>query len=175
MTTPRRDDKQEPWAAWVQENPRLHSVRDGLCCTNSDLWVHRYATKPDKVGTRELQHLMLIEVNTFGAVMDERSQGDTYHLIDQVMRRDRGKRGRYYKRRTGEKRWVRCWGVHYIRMSGDTPPNSEWLTWDGKEVTVLQLEELLRFERDPDTLKPRSDRRHHRPSQGMLLQVQADI
>ena len=66
MTTPRRDDTQEPWAAWVQRNPRLDSVRDGLCCTNSDLWVHKYRTYVDNVGTRELQHIMLIEVKTYG-------------------------------------------------------------------------------------------------------------
>ncbi len=166
MTTPRRDDTQEPWAAWVQKNPRLDSVREGLCCTNSDLWVHKYRTHVDNVGTRELQHIMLIEVKTFGKDVPT-AQADTYHLIDQILRR---KDRKYFRRPSGEKRWVRTWGVHYIIMSGDAPDTSEWITWDRKPIDVTTLEELLRFERNPDTLAKRSDRRHHTASQTARLQ-----
>lgn len=170
MTTPRRDNTQEPWAAWIQRNPNLDSVRASLCCTNSDLWVHRYKSHVDKVGTRELQHLMLIEVKTHGRQVPS-AQADTYHLVDQILRR---KDKRPYKRPTVGVRWVRCWGVHYVIMSGECPATSDWMTWDGKPITVTVFEELLRFERNPDTLEPRTDRRHHRPSQFQLLQTTMD-
>jgi len=171
VTTPRRDDKQEPWRAWIQENPRLDSRRDGLSCTDSDLWVHRYEVKVDKVGTRELQHLMLIEVKTFGRPVPS-AQADTFHLIDQLLRRrDR----KYYRRQDGSKRWLRSWGVHTIILSAQDPTASDWMTWDGKPITPMVFEELLRFERNPDTLKPRSDRRHHTPSQLARLQRELSL
>lgn len=141
-------------------------MRDGLCCTNSDLWVHKYRTHVDNIGTRELQHIMLIEVKTFGRRVPS-AQADTYHLIDQVLRR---KDRKYFRRMTGEKRWVRTWGVHYVTLSGDAPDTSAWITWDAKPIDVTTLEELLRFERNPDTLKPRTDRRHHTASQSARMQ-----
>lgn len=171
MTTRRRDGEGEAWAEWIRDNPRLDSVRDGLCCTDSDLWVHRYCTKVDRVGTRELQHIMLIEVKTFGRQVPP-AQEDTYHLIDQILRR---KDRKHYKRADGQKRWVRSWGVHYICLSGETPDDSDWITWDGKPVDVQSLEELLRFERHPDSLKPRSDRRHHTKSEYARLQRRLEV
>jgi len=168
VTTPCRDGNREPWANWVTENPRLDSRLHGLSVTNSDLWVHRYMTCVDRVGTRELQHLMLVEVKTHGA-SEPFAQADTYHALDQVLRQK--KKVRVF-RLAGGKAWLRCWGVHHLTMSGDDPGSSGWIKWDGKPITAGELEEVLRLERSPDTLRPREDRRHHTRSQVARSQIE---
>jgi hypothetical protein len=172
MTTPRRDGQNDPWKDWVQENPALDSICAGLSICDSDLWIHRYMSHVDKVGTRDLQHIMLTEWKTFGRTAPF-AQADTLHLIDQILRR-RGDRRPYYTIK-GKRMWVRCWGVHHVTLSGSRPDDSDWMTWDSKPVKVDALEELLRFDRDPYTLKPRTDRRHHTASQSERQQFRLPI
>ena len=168
MTAPRRDGSEEAWNRWIRLNPRLDSREAGLSVQNSDLWIHRYLTKVDRQGTREIQHLMLVEWKAFGATVPF-AQADTFALVDVLLRSVDGKRvqlpGQAFARK------VRVWGVHVVRMDGADPGTSEQIWWDKKLVTVTELEELLRFERDPFTLRPRSDRRHHAPSEADKLQL----
>ena len=58
---------------------------------NSDLWIHRYLTQVDRRGTREIQHLMLVEWKAFGATVPF-AQADTFALVDVLLRSVDGKR-----------------------------------------------------------------------------------
>jgi hypothetical protein len=168
MTAPRRDGVEEPWRAWVRNNARLDSIGAGLGITDSDLWVHRYKVEVDRQGTREIQHVMLTEWKTFGANVSA-SQADTLQVIDAVLRHA-GKRFLRLPRKGGCRN-VRSWGVHTVQLSGSDPTSSTIIRWDGHQIDAKTLEELLRFERDPDTLNERSDRRHHAPSVQDNLQL----
>jgi len=169
MTTERRDGNEEPWRTWVRTNPNLDSKTHGLSITDIDLCVHRYMVHADRIGTRELQHVLLLEVKTFGA--DEpHPQADTLAVLDAALRLLRRKKIRIPGSRTPCRR-VRFWGVHCLRLSGLMPPTSEQMWWDEKPITLPELEEVLRFERDPDSLQPREDRRHHAPSEAARLQL----
>ena len=85
MTAPRRDGEEEPWRKWIRQNPRLDSIRDGIALTDCDMWIHRYKVNTDRVSTREVQHLMLVEVKTFSADVPD-SQRDTYQIINAILR-----------------------------------------------------------------------------------------
>ena len=157
---------------WIRNNPNLDSVRAGLTVMDSDLWVHRYKTE----GGREFQFLMLVEIKEFGKDMD-RSQRDTLHIINQLLRNRRNVRPewnadecdgrpritRVHSLISNQTVSVLCYGAHRLSVHGDGT-YTQWnrLTWDNKkEISYEQLEQLLRFELDPDTL----GKLDHRPDQ----------
>ena len=164
MTTERRDGNEEQWRAWIRRHPELDSRPTGaaLSLTDSDMWFHQYMSKPDRIGTREIQHIMLTEWKTFEAAPPT-AQVDSLQVIDAVLRCGDQKTFDFPGSRV-PRRYVRSWGVHYVRLSGACPDTSEWIEWDGKRVDVATLLGVLSFKRDPDTLHERSDRRHHAPS-----------
>ena len=159
MTCKRRDGQDTPFGAWLRANTLLDSRRDGMCPIDQDFWIHRYMTPVDRVGTREIQHLMFVEVKCFGAVVPEHER-DTFSVVHQILRQ----KPRYFlPRRNGLKRLVHSWGVHLLVFSDDSPQTSEWIRWDKTIVTPKQLTAVLKFELNPFTLRPRSERRHHTP------------
>ena len=127
-----------------------------------DMWIHQYKTFIDHVGTREINNLMLVEVKESSGFLDY-AQRDTLSIADQLLRT-----GNQYKRirdASGKLRKIRCWGVHTLRFNGTSPEVSDIITWDDKPIDLAILEDLLTFQRDPDTLQERSERRHHTISQ----------
>lgn len=170
MTTPRRDGCEEPWKAWIRSHERLDSRIDGIVLTDCDMWIHKYKSTADKISTREIQHIMLVECKTFGAKLPD-AQRDTYNVIDCILRRQNGKIWKLPTFDGKPSRLVRCWGVHVWRMSNSTPDDSAWMLWDEKPITAGVLVGLLRFDIDPDTLRERSDRRHHTPSLAVKQQL----
>jgi hypothetical protein len=142
---------------------------------NSDLWVHHYKTDRG----RDFQCIMLVELKTFGAELDK-YQRDTLLIVNQILRNRRqtptstpisqaGTAPLKVNSHIAQRRVVlKAFGVHVLRLSADTPDNSEWMQWDkarfgqGGFIDREQLVKLLRFELDPDTLGPLDLRRHHR-------------
>ena len=123
-----------------------------------DLWIHQYKVYTDRISTREVNNFMLVEVKENNADLSF-SQHDTLKVADQLIRT-----GRLYKHIFSadmKLRKVRCWGVHVLCLSSNSPLNSNVILWDGKLIDVATLESLLTFRRDPDTLQERSERRHH--------------
>ena len=168
MTRPRRDGNEEPYKSWIRNNKALDSRDPGLSITDIDDVIHRYKVMADSVGTREIQHIMFLEVKTFGAVVPF-AQGETLKLVDKLLRLG-DKKTIAIANSVVSERYLRCWGVHVLRFAGECPNTSEWIEWDGHKVSVDELTKLLRFDIDPDTLRARSDRRHHTPSLAKQLQ-----
>jgi hypothetical protein len=47
--------------------------------------------------------------------------------------------------------FLRCYGVHCLRLERTTPDNSAWIEWDWTfRITKEQLVKIFQFELDPD-------------------------
>ena len=161
MTTAHRcsNVQASPFSRWLRENPRLDSRNFSLSATDCDMWVHRFKNLCDGRTERDLQCLMLVEIKTRMKRMDD-AQRDTLRLVNAILRE--GDRA-IYRNERGTKFRVRSFGVHCLRMSGDSPQNSVTMLWDDTPVRVEQLESLLLFALHPDSLAPDPLRNHHRP------------
>jgi hypothetical protein len=159
MTMPRRDGfYQDGFRKWVQENPRLDSVRNGLVVTDFDLLFHKYKTHTDKISTRSVQHMMVVEYKRHGAKLPP-TQRDTLGMFHQIFR---ARRRVVKSPLTGCEVTLRFWGVHVLRFEGESPNDSKWMIWDKQKINLYDLEQLLRFEINPFNLMPIADRRHHK-------------
>lgn len=159
---------QPEFARWVGENPNLDSIRQGLYVMDADWWFHRYRTELD----REFQCLMMVEIKTNGAEPDK-YQRDTLWQIDQLLRNRRQTPTNKVRLQAGrglaktfsgviqKPVTIKAFGVHLLRFDGKGPISSSRITWDNKEITLEQLEKLLVFDLDPDTLRPMDWRSHH--------------
>lgn len=167
MTIRRRDDGDSPFGEWIRNHPGLDSIRERLCVTDSDYWIHRYRAHTDRNGARAVDQLMLVELKTNMRDVPF-AQRDTLVLVNQLLRRaskrSDGRRGHVELKgiMPGETRWARCFGVHLLQLSSTRPDNSDVILWDRRYLTEELLIEILRFDRDPDfPMKPLGLRRHH--------------
>jgi hypothetical protein len=152
---------------WIRNNPQLDS-KDGFCVIDQDYWIHRYKT----YGNRAFQLLMMVEIKTWNAALSK-AQQDTLHMANQVMRNRR-------QTPTSKVQWqagnsitktysvmanmevnLRVYGVHVLRFSGLGPDDSDKIYWDEVLIDKEKLTGLLRFDIDPDTLRPLDLRSHH--------------
>lgn len=156
MTRERIFGSDVPFMAWIRAQKDLpsFSATIGFVATDVDLFCHRYLTVVDKIGTREVQCLMLVEVKTRGGKPSV-SQLDTLQKIDAF---------RGAKRLGGQA--VRNFGVFILSLDGTEPADFEmrWSRVGGvqRSIDVRTLIRLLRFEVDPRTLRKLEFRRHHR-------------
>ncbi len=160
MTNKRRDGKQQtPFSMWCRANPQLDSLQCCLATQDIDWIWHQYKVKTDRVGTREINHILLIEEKSFGADLTI-SERDVMFQLDQILSRTNTERVM-----TVRKQWidVRFWGYFKLRYSGATLPASDTVWWNKTIITLKQLEQILRFEINPRTFAARDDRRHHTP------------
>ena len=156
------------FSRWIRNNEELDS-RKGYAVSDQDFWIHKFRT--DQRG-RNLELLMLVEVKTC-AKEPSKSQDSTLWMVDQLMRNrtdtptveQRPQAGRtIVKARSSFLNGVvhlRAFGLHVLTFSGLGPDDSHWMAWDGREINLDQLTKLLRFDLDPDTLKPLDLRIHH--------------
>ena len=171
MTTDRRDGLDTPFGDWIRRHPGLKSIQERLSVSDSDYWIHRYRAHTDKVGERAVDSIMLVELKTHLRDLPF-AQRDTLVLVNQLLRmvsvRPDGRRRHVTLKGSnpGERRRVRCFGVHVLQLSGDRPDRSEVILWDGKYLTEDFLVEVLRFERDPDYPMKTPDLRRHHTSRG---------
>lgn len=150
---------------WIRSNPDLDS-REGICVVDQDYWIHKFKHH----GNRAFQLLMGVEVKLMGAELS-RAQRDTLLALNQLMRNRRHsinkssqQVGNYVpvvSAFDGQERNVRFYGVHVLRFSGLGPDDSEWIKWDLKDIDTPMLTSILRFDLDPDTLRPLDLRNHH--------------
>lgn len=128
---------------------------------------------------RDVQYLMLVEVKVHGRDMDA-PQRDLLAIVNDLLRTNAWKEQRVngqfisghaqnarsvYSYIAGKRVRVYCYGVHKLRMSGATPELSQWMTWsDGggieRYITQDDLVRLLRFDTNPDSLRPLEHREH---------------
>lgn len=157
MTKPRRYGEESPLSKWIRDNPRLDSNVYGLSVSDVDQVIHRFLNHVDRIGTRDIQHILLIEEKSRNGEPSD-SQSETLRFLDELLRKAGSIRTRNNR---GQKVVVKYHGLHFVIYDGPTPDASVRVYWDRKAVTRTELEEVLRFERDATTLAPRSDRRHH--------------
>lgn len=168
---------EQPVKAWIRRHDGLDSREQCLCIGDSDLWVQRYGVRRHQSGVdRDVMYLMLVEIKAHGRDLD-RSQRDLLHIVNQLLRtnawREQRADGRFvaghrqnarivYSYAAGRRVRIQCYGVHKLRMSGATPDDSGWITWDDKPVDAGQVVELLRYDLHPDSLRPMEHRSHKR-------------
>lgn len=152
---------------WVRENPELDSS-DGHVVSDFDFFVHRFMTP---TAGRAIQAVMFLEVKTKWAEM-RISQRKSLSIARQLIQNRRGLE-RLHEVTDGIRGpTIRVWnfGGFELRFSGESPTDSDRITWSGKKISAETLEMLLRFDIDPQTLRPIDWRaNHHRPEQTIPL------
>ena len=155
---------------WVRNNRSLDSVRESIVRFDLDLLLHRYKTPTDGKGTRDIQCMMFIEIKTFMAKVSD-AQRDTLSLLNQVMRNRKpnihsnprrqvkNQICRAYSKMLNKEVRLLLYGGHLLQMDGTCPNSSSLMLWDNKPIDPIRLEELLRFERDPDRPENKMDHR----------------
>src|SRR5262245_56893943 len=155
-----------PFMAWLRSQQKelpSYSANVGFMATDIDLFIHRYMTEVDSVGTREIQALMQIEVKTHNG-MPHDSQRDTMAKVHACCP---------FREVKYDRQILRHFGVSFLLLSNTTPDDSEEIIWGRFDnlpnqnikrtpITIEQLFKLLRFELHPDNLEPRPLRRHHK-------------
>lgn len=166
MTARRRDGNDTPFGAWIRREPRLDSIKERLSIIDTDYWIHQYRAHTDKVGTRKIDSIMCVELKTYEAELGY-AQRDTLRLVSAMYRKVNytkdGKCRTITLNMGNEIRSIRMYGYFVLRLQTDTP-ESGWIEWDGRQIDIDTLIEILSFRRDPRTLNIRSERRHHTPS-----------
>jgi hypothetical protein len=168
---------EQPIKSWIRAHRDLDSRRACLCIGDSDLWVQRYGTRPRRSGVdRDTMHLMLVEIKTNARDLDA-SQRDLLYAVDQLLRTNGWKEeragGRFrqghpqnarlvYSYIAGRQVQIICHGVHKLRLSGSTPNDSDSIIWDKRPITVEQMVALLRYDLNPDSLRPIEHYRSHK-------------
>lgn len=165
----------DPLNLWIRKHPLLGSAprEAALVVDDLDFVFHRYMTPEDKLGTRDMQYVMFVEAKTNGATIDP-SQEDTLSIIHQLLctrpfkfQRDGGKfvekhpqNSRVVRSKiSGRMVQIQCFGLHRLFLTGNTPDDGR-IQWDGFcNISPDQLAAILRFDLDPDTLKPMEHRR----------------
>jgi hypothetical protein len=166
---------------WMRNCQELDSKSEGIVRFDLDILLHKYKNVQDKKGDRTIQCMMFVEVKTRMAQPSD-SQRDTLSLLNNVMRNRvqnmhssprkqmGGQPRKVYSQQSKSEVALFLFGGHLLRIDGTSPTNSKKMLWDNKEVNLLQLVELLRFDRDPDNPSKMLDiRRRSRPFAKMPL------
>lgn len=151
---------QTDFSQWLRSNPELDSIKYGLSIHDVDWIIHQFLVREDKNGPRRFNNLMLIEEKRFGR-QPNYAQSDTLTILNQVM--SGGNSRRMVTDLRGRTVLLRYYGLHTLTFSDSGPLDSKTIAWDGKSISVPTLEQLIRFEVHPQTLRPldTSGRRHH--------------
>lgn len=153
---------------WVRNNPELDSTGKGLSVMDTDYVFHRFRTE---LG-RSFQCFMMVEVKTRGGKLSE-AQADTAWVLDQLTRNRRQTPTATHRKQAGngvtkvyskfnaKDIILKAFGLHVLTFEKLGPDDSQWIKWDGKQITPNHLTKLLCFDLDPDTLLPMDWRSHH--------------
>lgn len=174
MTREYRNKFEAPFNAWVRDNPKLSSAKPprgaGLSIMDIDFVVHKYRVWESATGEILRRQLMLmVELKTQDGQLPEH-QRDTLHVVNQGMLCSDGE---YLELRAARSRpageyRMYYYGLHLLELSGTAPLDSDSIRWDGREISVEQLEDLLAFVIDPRPGpfgRPIEQRNHHKARQ----------
>lgn len=164
-------------SSWIRHHPELKSCL-GFTFMDKDLVCHRFKTTHG----RGFQCLMFVEFKSCGAQLND-TQRDTMHMVNQMFRTDSStptKKARRHTEQTpktvrsflgGSEVRVKAFGYHLVRMNGRNPSLSNQIIWDKTEIAEDTLVALLRFDVNPDTLRPMDWRiHHHKPKHPELFE-----
>lgn len=154
---------------WLRNNKQLDS-RLGYNITDEDYTILKFVRENSG---REVEMMMEVEVKMMGSFPSP-AQGDILHKKNQLIRNRKETPTKKLKLQAGtaplkvysvyQRRYVqvRHFGVHLLQFSGLGPDDSESIKWDKKEISQEVLTQILRFDLDPDTLRPLTVERHHK-------------
>jgi len=178
MTEPRHASYDEtPFGAWVRRQSEIESRRTGLSVTDIDWCFHKFKTSVDRLGTREIQLMLMVELKTYNAEPSYAQLDDLYQL-HQIMATKKK-----VKRLNGAPVSLWHFGVHVLSLPQTLPAHSYACRWgrfsdDGRlcwrSIPTAQLTSLLGFRMNPDTFTPLELRRHH-ASRAVITRVQTDL
>ena len=177
MTRPRLQGDDTPFGKWLREHEELDSVRWALNVTDSDYLFHKYKTNVDRVGMRDLQLAMLIEVKTHGSLPKETQLEILFYHHQLLSRKKKVQR----LHRSDISLWH--FGVYVLLLPGEAPDQHEYFYWGRFKAngtlgyargTSQQLCSLLRFDFRPDDFKPLCSgsglRRHHKTKEFLITE-----
>jgi len=127
-----------PFHQWINENPKLDSIKLGLSIGDIDLYIHQYKDP-------KFCKVILLEEKVNGREIFSDSQRDSLSCIDQFMQFGDGKTIKTFR---GNK-IGKYYGFHTLVLERDTPDNSEWMKFDGKIISKEVLVKILRLNYDP--------------------------
>lgn len=170
----------DPASQWIRNNTGLRGKQ--LTFNDLDMQVRRFSTQKDPRGiNKDIVRSMIVEMKTRGAGL-ESWQRDALIETDACLRtkafNDQRKEDgllpvdhvdnhrRVMSSYDGKPRRVVHYGAFLLRMAGETPDVSQWILWENadgswrRQISVVQLQQLFRFEINPDSLLPIVDRQH---------------
>lgn len=83
----------------------------------------------------------IVEQKLFDEIR-KKSQEDAFKMFDAIGRYSDGKRIDGYV--------IQYWGLHLLEIDGIDPDNSNKMLWNGQEIKLSELFQILRFERSPE-------------------------
>jgi hypothetical protein len=174
VTKQRVYGEDSPFSEWLRKQPGLPSgsLEIGVVATDRDMTIHVYKTPVDRMGSREVQSMIDIEVKTRGGGVSD-SQRDTLYKRHRVICPDCKCKCIALPNGTGKVESLRHYGQAFVFLSG-TDPDTSYAIWWGRfagtasqeirktRITRKQLVDLLRFDLHPDSLNRNPHRRHHK-------------
>lgn len=142
--------------------------------TDGDLLLHRYRRIEDKLGSRDCEDIMLVEIKT-GREELRPNQRDTLSVFNQCIEAlapqqttPIGVKGRTAFIEPGDKKIV--WhGVHLLRVPKQRQPAGPWY-WDGQRICTATLIAVLNMDNDPKQPERTLDiHRRHKKAKPMPL------
>lgn len=142
---------------WLSTHPRLDNRKCGIVCADFAILWHGYSASRDNVGVREkVDNFLFIEGSESQMGVAQREKFNLFQLLLNERRKTR------WIKFAGRMRFVKFWGHYKLGYNGATPEESSQVKWNGIEISVEELLEVLRFERSPETLKRIDKRLSHR-------------
>lgn len=160
MTAPRRDGGGSSFGMWIRRQPDLDSLKYSLSVQDIDWTFHRFAQDGERGDS-----IMLVESKTYMKEWNY-AQRDTLRMLDQGLRKATMRNGKRIQitvpdpMRPGHVRKFRYFGLHLLQFSKNNPDDSN-MKWDHGDIDKAALLEILKFERDPDSIGKMLDRRYH--------------
>jgi len=164
MTRQRTYGSDVEFCRWMRgcEHLPSHDAANGVgfVASDVDLFLHRYMTAVDGVGSRQVQALGFLEVKTRNGEIGT-SQRDTLWKMHMTSK----------GQTTLDGVVLRHYGVGFVFMSGTSPDDSSRMEWGRfqqnqsiyrREITLRQLIALLRFDLHWHNLSRNPFRRHHK-------------
>ncbi len=168
MTRQRQYGADTPFGVWIRKQKEIDSHQHGLCVNDADWILHKYKTGVvDRIGTRDVQLAMMVEVKTNGSEPNK-SQQEILFYFHQLLESKK-----WVKRVKSSKIMLWCYGVFVLSLEGDCPKDGELIRWGSFEAdgTISWLKNkdekalvaLLGFDKIPNSPNDKfSARRHHK-------------
>lgn len=143
----------------------------GLSVTDFDLVFHRFKRCEDKLGERQVEHMMFVEVKVENEVLGP-AQRDTLSVVNGLLLEMvpvngspinvKARPGQIIKR---DKKIV-FHGIHLLRVPA-SESNGSGFYWDNKPIDAATLTSVLNIDVDPFTFKKLDVDRRHKPARKM--------